>query len=197
MYKKNRLNSASIRPPFRRSRSTVERLEDRILLSAEPLLQFNRVDSEQALVVDNLAYNAQTRLVDPLDLSTISSIASLIDLTRPQSGQNSKFNWTGSTSSLLKLNSQLSALVLDLGEGTSQMSLSNDGNGMLSIGISVVVVVVAALNLVLDFDLIEQGAAVGAPKYLEWYSGFSLLVTLVWLYIEILRLLAKLNSRRD
>jgi uncharacterized YccA/Bax inhibitor family protein len=71
------------------------------------------------------------------------------------------------------------------------------GNGMLSIGISVVVVVVAALNLVLDFDLIEQGAAVGAPKYLEWYSGFSLLVTLVWLYIEILRLLAKLNSRRD
>jgi uncharacterized YccA/Bax inhibitor family protein len=71
------------------------------------------------------------------------------------------------------------------------------GNGMLSIGISVVVVVVAALNLVLDFDLIEQGASVGAPKYLEWYSGFSLLVTLVWLYIEILRLLAKLNSRRD
>lgn len=67
----------------------------------------------------------------------------------------------------------------------------------LSIGISVFVVVIAALNLVLDFDLIEQGAAVGAPKYLEWYSGFSLLVTLVWLYIEILRLLAKLNSRRD
>jgi len=71
------------------------------------------------------------------------------------------------------------------------------GNGMLSIGISVFVVVIAALNLVLDFDMIEQGAKLGAPKYLEWYAGFSLLVTLVWLYIEILRLLAKLNSRRS
>ena len=71
------------------------------------------------------------------------------------------------------------------------------GGGMLSIGISVFVVVIAALNLVLDFDVIEQGAKLGAPKYLEWYAGFGLLVTLVWLYLEILRLLAKLNSRRD
>jgi uncharacterized YccA/Bax inhibitor family protein len=71
------------------------------------------------------------------------------------------------------------------------------GNGLLSIGISLFVVVIAALNLVLDFDMIEQGAKLGAPKYLEWYAGFSLLVTLVWLYIEILRLLAKLNSRRN
>ena len=72
-----------------------------------------------------------------------------------------------------------------------------NGSGMLSIGISVFVVVIAALNLVLDFDVIEQGSKLGAPKYLEWYAGFSLLVTLVWLYLEILRLLAKLNSRRD
>jgi uncharacterized YccA/Bax inhibitor family protein len=71
------------------------------------------------------------------------------------------------------------------------------GGGMLSIGISAFVVVIAALNLVLDFDMIEQGAQLGAPKYLEWYAGFGLLVTLVWLYIEILRLLAKLNSRRN
>ena len=71
------------------------------------------------------------------------------------------------------------------------------GGGLLSIGISVFIVVIAALNLVLDFDVIEQGAALGAPKYLEWYAGFGLLVTLVWLYLEILRLLAKLNSRRD
>ena len=71
------------------------------------------------------------------------------------------------------------------------------GGGMLSIGISVFVVVIAALNLVLDFDVIEQGAQLGAPKYLEWYAGFGLLVTLVWLYLEILRLLAKLNSRRN
>ncbi len=69
------------------------------------------------------------------------------------------------------------------------------GNSLLSIGISVVIVIIAALNLVLDFDFIEGGAANGAPKYMEWYSAFGLLVTLVWLYIEILRLLAKLRSR--
>ena len=67
--------------------------------------------------------------------------------------------------------------------------------GLLSIGISVVVVIVAALNLVMDFDFIENGCAYGAPKYMEWYAGFGLLVTLIWLYIEILRLLAKLQSR--
>ena len=60
---------------------------------------------------------------------------------------------------------------------------------------SLIVVVLAALNLLLDFDMIEQGSAAGAPKYMEWYAGFGLLVTLVWLYIEILRLLTKLNSR--
>lgn len=61
---------------------------------------------------------------------------------------------------------------------------------------SVVVVVIAALNLVLDFDFIEEGAESGAPAYMEWYGAFGLLVTLIWLYLEILRLLAKLNSRR-
>ncbi len=70
----------------------------------------------------------------------------------------------------------------------------HDG-GMLSIGISLFVVVIAALNLVLDFDFIESGVAAGAPTYMEWYGGFGLLVTLVWLYLEILRLLAKLQSR--
>ena len=65
----------------------------------------------------------------------------------------------------------------------------------LGIGFSVVVVVIAALNLVLDFDMIETGAAQGAPKYMEWYGGFAMVVTLVWLYLEILRLLSKLNSR--
>ena len=69
-------------------------------------------------------------------------------------------------------------------------------NGPLGIIISLVIVVVAALNLVLDFDFIEQGAASGAPKYMEWYAAFGLLVTLVWLYLEILRLLSKLNSRK-
>ena len=65
----------------------------------------------------------------------------------------------------------------------------------MSIGISVVIVIIAALNFVLDFDFIEEGAERGAPKYMEWYAAFGLLVTLVWLYLEILRLLAKLNSR--
>ncbi|MEO7382397.1 MAG: Bax inhibitor-1/YccA family protein, partial [Paracoccaceae bacterium] len=57
------------------------------------------------------------------------------------------------------------------------------------------VVIVAALNLVLDFDFIEKGVDAGAPKYMEWYAAFGLLVTLVWLYLEILRLLSKLQSR--
>ena len=60
---------------------------------------------------------------------------------------------------------------------------------------AVVVVIVAAMNLVLDFDMIESGAQSGAPKYMEWYAGFALLVTLIWLYLEILRLLSKLRSR--
>lgn len=65
----------------------------------------------------------------------------------------------------------------------------------LSIGISGVIIIIAALNLVLDFDFIEQGVKHGAPKYMEWYAGYGLLVTLVWLYLEILRLLSKINSR--
>jgi uncharacterized YccA/Bax inhibitor family protein len=66
--------------------------------------------------------------------------------------------------------------------------------GWLSIGISGVIVIVAALNLVLDFDFIAQSAGT-APKYMEWYGAFSLIVTLVWLYLELIRLLAKLRSR--
>jgi len=66
----------------------------------------------------------------------------------------------------------------------------------LGIAFSVFVVIIAALNLVLDFDFIENGAASGAPKYMEWYAAFGLLVTLIWLYIEILRLLAKLYGSR-
>lgn len=71
------------------------------------------------------------------------------------------------------------------------------GSGLIGIGFSAVVVTIAALNLVLDFDTIENGARMNAPKYMEWYSAYGLLVTLVWLYLEILRLLAKLNSSRD
>jgi len=69
------------------------------------------------------------------------------------------------------------------------------GTGLIGIGFSLFVVVIAALNLVLDFDFIETAAAQGAPKYMEWYGAFGLMVTLVWLYIEILRLLSKLHRR--
>ena len=73
--------------------------------------------------------------------------------------------------------------------------LSPTNGGLMSIGISLFIVVIAALNLVLDFDFIEEASEKGVPKYMEWYGAFGLLVTLVWLYLEILRLLAKLNSR--
>jgi uncharacterized YccA/Bax inhibitor family protein len=68
-------------------------------------------------------------------------------------------------------------------------------NGTFGILFSLAVVAIAALNLVLDFDYIEQGAEQRAPKYLEWYGAFSLMVTLIWLYLEILRLLSKIRSR--
>jgi uncharacterized YccA/Bax inhibitor family protein len=68
-------------------------------------------------------------------------------------------------------------------------------SSMIGIGISLFIVAIAALNLILDFDRIEQGAAHGAPKYFEWYSAFGLMVTIIWLYLEMLRLLSKLASR--
>lgn len=68
-------------------------------------------------------------------------------------------------------------------------------SGTIGILISVGITIVAALNLVLDFDFIEQGAAQGAPKFMEWYAAFGLLVTLIWLYIEMLRLLSKARKR--
>ena len=80
--------------------------------------------------------------------------------------------------------------------GSSMGIMQIDNASPLSIGFSIVVVIIAALNLVLDFDFIEEGAENGATKYIEWYGAFGLLVTLIWLYLEILRLLAKLNSRR-
>tara|TARA_B100001123_G_C14970667_1_gene891520 strand:- start:71 stop:805 length:735 start_codon:yes stop_codon:yes gene_type:complete len=80
----------------------------------------------------------------------------------------------------------------------SGLSIMNPQNAsLMSIGFSLFVVVIASLNLVLDFDFIERGAEMRAPKYMEWYSAFGLLVTLIWLYLEILRLLAKLQSRRN
>lgn len=76
-----------------------------------------------------------------------------------------------------------------------RMPFINDATP-LGIGISLFILGIAALNLVLDFDLIEKGAAQGAPKYMEWYGAFALVVTLFWIYIESLRLLYKLSNRR-
>jgi uncharacterized YccA/Bax inhibitor family protein len=72
---------------------------------------------------------------------------------------------------------------------------SVNGGGVIGIGFSLVVVAIAALNLVLDFDFIEQGVQFGAPRYMEWYGAFGIMVTLVWLYLEILNLLSKMRSR--
>jgi len=70
-----------------------------------------------------------------------------------------------------------------------------NGSGALGIGFSLFVVIIAALNLVLDFGMIETGVQGGAPKYMEWYGAFGLMVTLIWLYLEILRLLGKVRRR--
>jgi uncharacterized YccA/Bax inhibitor family protein len=70
-----------------------------------------------------------------------------------------------------------------------------NGSGPIGIGFSLLVVGIAAFNLLLDFDFIQRGAEYGAPKYMEWYGAFSLMVTLIWLYLEMLRLLSKINRR--
>ena len=85
-------------------------------------------------------------------------------------------------------------LVLGFFRGGVHFAAIN-GSGAMGIAFSVVVVAIAALNLVLDFDFIEQGVSVGAPKYMEWYGAFGIMVTLIWLYLEILRLLSKSRSR--
>lgn len=69
------------------------------------------------------------------------------------------------------------------------------GNSALSIIINAVIIVVAALNLILDFDFIEQGSSRNMPKYMEWYAAFGLILTIIWLYLEILRILSKIKSR--
>ena len=85
------------------------------------------------------------------------------------------------------------ASILGNATGWFQVPYLHD-SGLIGIGISVVVIIVAALNLVLDFDFIESGAEARAPKYMEWYGAFGLRLTLVWLYLEFLRLLSKLRD---
>ena len=85
-------------------------------------------------------------------------------------------------------------LSMVLGMFGVHMAFLHEGS-LMGIGFSLVVVTVASLNLILDFDMIEKSAEAGAPKYMEWYGAFGLMVTIVWLYLEILRLLSKLSSR--
>jgi len=86
--------------------------------------------------------------------------------------------------------------LLEMGLGFAGIRFTTiNGSGPIGIVFSLVVVAVAALNLVLDFDFIEKGVQFGAPKYMEWYGAFGIMVTLVWLYLEILRLLSKVRSR--
>jgi uncharacterized YccA/Bax inhibitor family protein len=81
-------------------------------------------------------------------------------------------------------------------EGNAVVSaIVDDEGGLLGIAFSLLVVGVASFNLLLDFDIADRGVAMGAPKYMNWYAAFGLVVTLVWLYLEILRLLSKLRSR--
>jgi len=87
----------------------------------------------------------------------------------------------------------ISFIMSFFGAGLPIMNPQN--SSLMSIGFSLFVVIIASLNLVLDFDFIEEASEVGAPKYMEWYAAFGLLVTLIWLYLEILRLLAKMRSR--
>ncbi|MGH2470998.1 MAG: Bax inhibitor-1/YccA family protein [Candidatus Limnocylindria bacterium] len=90
----------------------------------------------------------------------------------------------------------LASLVLSLvGVQVGFLNEVMAGSGALGIGVNVLVIGIAAFNLLLDFDLVERGVAGRAPKYMEWYAAFALLVTLVWLYIEILRLLSRLARR--
>jgi len=89
----------------------------------------------------------------------------------------------------------ISFIMSFFGDGLSIMNIQNAS--MMSVGFSFFVVIIASLNLVLDFDFIEEASEIGVPKYMEWYGAFGLMVTLIWLYLEILRLLAKLQSRRN
>lgn len=89
----------------------------------------------------------------------------------------------------------LIAMVLRM-TGVTDLQFIYQGGSPLAIGFSLFVVGLAALNLVMDFDMIEKGAQMGAPKYMEWYGAFGLMVTIIWLYLEILRLLSKFASRK-
>ena len=130
-------------------------------------------------------------------VATFGTLASLLVAYRlrlVRATENFKLGVIAATGGIMLL--YLASFILSLFGWNGLVVNIFSSTGWLSIGFSVFVIIIAALNLVLDFDFIESGCERGAPKYMEWYAGFGLLVTLIWLYIEIVRLLAKLQSRR-
>lgn len=131
MKRARSLSRSKSRGGFRRTRTSVERLEDRILLSAEPLVKTHAVDPEQPLAVENLTYSTQSKVDDRQRLAEIAGAATVIDLARPLAEQNTRLDWSGSTANLLQLNTTLESLILDLGDGDSQTLLSEEADGRL------------------------------------------------------------------
>ena len=130
-------------------------------------------------------------------VATFGTLASLLVAYRlrlVRATENFKLGVIAATGGILLL--YLASFIMSLFGAPMLVMTLFRSTGLIGIGFSVFVVIIAALNLVLDFDFIESGCEHGAPKYMEWYAGFGLLVTLIWLYIEIVRLLAKLQSRR-
>lgn len=128
-------------------------------------------------------------------LATFGTLASLLvaySTGMIKATENFKLGVVAATGGICLM--YLLAFVLSL-FGMPMSFLSPNDNSLIGIGVSVVIVIVAALNLVLDFDFIETGVEQGAPKYMEWYGAFGLLVTLIWLYVELLRLFAKLSKK--
>ena len=126
---------------------------------------------------------------------TLGILASLLLAYRPgmiKATENFKLGVVAATGGIFLV--YMASFVMSF-FGASISVLDPTNSSLMSIGFSLFIIVIASLNLVLDFDFIEEGAEKGAPKYMEWYGAFGLLVTLIWLYLEILKLLSKLRSR--
>lgn len=126
-------------------------------------------------------------------LCILFALLSLYRLRIIKPSENFKLGVAAATGGIAML--YLANVVMSFfGSGIPLMDINN--SSMYSIGFSVFVIIIASMNLVVDFDFIEEGAEKGAPKFMEWYGAFGLMVTLIWLYLEILKLLAKMNSRK-
>ena len=147
------------------------------------------------LAVKNLNFKIDANkiigLLGPNGCGKTTTIAMILGLIKPT--ENFKLGLAAATGGIAIV--YLANFIMSFfGSGIPLMDINN--SSMYSIGFSVFVIIIAAMNLVVDFDFIEEGAEKGAPKYMEWFGAFGLMVTLIWLYLEILKLLAKMNSRK-